>query len=86
MTPTNRAKKKNTYIEGFPGGLVVKDMALPLSWHRFRPWSGNFHIPWAWPKEIFSPLIPLLAQHHTIGKEPPTPSFFLKNERFGPYI
>ena len=26
----------------FSGGLVVKDLALPLLWHGFRPWPGNF--------------------------------------------
>ena len=28
---------KNTVWE-FPGGLVVKDLALLLLWHRFDPW------------------------------------------------
>ena len=26
----------------FPGGVVVKDMALSLVWHRFDPWPGTF--------------------------------------------
>ena len=25
----------------------VKDPALSLLWHRFDPWDGNFHVPWA---------------------------------------
>ena len=25
----------------FLGGLVVKDLTLPLLWHRFDPWPGE---------------------------------------------
>ena len=35
----------------FPGGLVVKDLALSLLWRGFDPWPGNFLMPWGWPKE-----------------------------------
>ena len=34
----------------------VKDLVLPQLWHRlqlqhgFDSWPGNFHMPWAWPK------------------------------------
>ena len=35
----------------FPGGLVAKDLALSLLWHRFNPWPGNFRMPQAWPKQ-----------------------------------
>ena len=40
----------------FPGGLVVKDLGLPLlwlrslQWHRLDPWPGNFPMPWVRPK------------------------------------
>ena len=34
----------------FPGCLVVKDSILLLLWFRFDPWSGNFHMLWAWQK------------------------------------
>ena len=27
----------------FPGGLVVKDLALSLLWLSFNPWPGNVH-------------------------------------------
>ena len=35
----------------------VKDPALALLWlrsplwHGFNPWTGKFHMPWAWPKD-----------------------------------
>ena len=29
----------------------VKDLALSLLRLGFNPWSGNFHIPWMWPKK-----------------------------------
>ena len=36
-------KSKNLRnIAELPGGLAVKDLALPLLWLRFIPWSGNF--------------------------------------------
>ena len=35
----------------FPGGLVVKDLALSLLWHRFTPLLGNFCMLWVWPKK-----------------------------------
>ena len=41
----------------FPGVLVVKDLALSLlwlwlqPWCGFDPWSGNFCMLWAWPKQ-----------------------------------
>ena len=46
------------YIEStggleFPGGLMVKGLALPLLWPRFDPWPGNFHMLWAQPKSNF---------------------------------
>lgn len=36
----------------FPGGLVVKDVALLWLWLRLDPWPWNFSKPWLWPKEI----------------------------------
>ena len=30
----------------FPGGLTVKDSALPLLWLRSEFWPRNFHMPW----------------------------------------
>ena len=30
--------------QGFPGGLAVKDSALPLLWLRFDPWCSNSHM------------------------------------------
>ena len=48
--------KTNVYL-GVPWCRIkVKDLALSpqqlwlLLWHRFHPWPGNFHMPWAWPK------------------------------------
>ena len=44
-------------VEEFPGGLVVKDLALSLLWlrsplwHRFDPWPGKFHILSGQPKK-----------------------------------
>lgn len=43
------------YIEStggleFPGGLMVKGLALPLLWPRFDPWPRNFHMPQAQTK------------------------------------
>ena len=35
----------------FPGGLMAKDLALLLWWHRFNPWPRNFYMPWAQPKQ-----------------------------------
>ena len=35
----------------FPGGLVVKDLALSLLWLRSLLWPGIFHMPWVWPEE-----------------------------------
>ena len=32
-------------IREFPGGLVVKDLALSLLWLGFHPWPRNFHMP-----------------------------------------
>ena len=37
--------------EGVPGGLAVKDSALPLLWLGFDSRSWNFCVPWAWPKK-----------------------------------
>ena len=31
----------------FPGGLVIKDLALSLLWCGFSPWPGNFRMSWA---------------------------------------
>ena len=28
----------------------VKNLALLLQWHGFKPWPGNFHMSWAWPE------------------------------------
>lgn len=38
------------YILEFPGGPVVKDLALSLLLHGFK----NFHMLWAWQKKITS--------------------------------
>ena len=41
----------------------AKDLALLLLWlrsvlwHRFSPWPGNFHMPWAWPTTTKSRII-----------------------------
>ena len=35
----------------FPGGLVVKDLALSLLCPGFKPWPRNFCMPWVWPKK-----------------------------------
>ena len=35
----------------FPGGLVVKDLALLLLQLEYDPQPGNLHIPWTWPKK-----------------------------------
>ena len=37
--------------ERVPGGLAVKDSALPLLWLGFDSRSWNFCVPWAWPKK-----------------------------------
>ena len=29
----------------------VKDLVLPLPWHRFNPWPGNFRVLWVQPKK-----------------------------------
>ena len=34
----------------FPGGSVVKDLALSLLWCKFDPWPRNFHMLQGWPK------------------------------------
>ena len=31
-----------TTVKEFPGGLVVKDLALSLRWLGFNSWPGNF--------------------------------------------
>ena len=42
----------------FPGGLVVKDLALlllwlgSLLWSWFDPWPGDFCMQWVWQKKI----------------------------------
>ena len=51
---------KNVGKEGsYQSSLLAqwaKDLALSLLWHglllwlKFNPWPGNFHMPWAWPK------------------------------------
>ena len=38
-------------IKEFCSGLVVKDPALAVLWLGSDPWPGNFHMPWAPPKE-----------------------------------
>ena len=38
-------------VKEFPGGLLVKDLALSLLWRRFNPWPRNFCMPLAWPKK-----------------------------------
>ena len=39
-------------LTGFPGGLVVKVLALSLLWFGFRPWfSRNFYSLWAWARK-----------------------------------
>ena len=45
--PTSKKKKKN--LE-FPGGLVVKDLALSPQLLGFCHRPGNFSMPWAQPK------------------------------------
>ena len=35
----------------FPGGLVVKDLALSLLWLGFYPWPVNFYMSWVQPKK-----------------------------------
>ena len=39
------------YLWEFPCGLVVKDPALSLLWHRFEPRPRNFYVLWAQPKK-----------------------------------
>lgn len=29
----------------------VKEQTLSLLWHRFHPWSQNFHLLWVRPKK-----------------------------------
>lgn len=38
---------KMSILGDFPGGLEVKDLALPLLrlWYRLEPWSRNFRMP-----------------------------------------
>ena len=31
--------------------LCVKDQVLPQLWLEFRPWPGNFHMPWVQPDQ-----------------------------------
>ena len=38
-------------IQGFPGGLVVKNSVLSLLWLKFTPRFGSFHMPLVWPKK-----------------------------------
>ena len=51
----------------FPGGLVVKDLALSLLWLRsllwsdFDPWPGDFHMLQAQLKKAKSRMAPLLG-------------------------
>ena len=50
-------REKNRQLLEFPGGPVVKDLALSLLWlrlqlwHGLDPWPRNFYIPQAWPRE-----------------------------------
>ena len=37
--------------EEFPSDLVVKKLALSLTWHRFNPWPRNFFMPQVQPKK-----------------------------------
>ena len=39
-----RSLKRND--QEFPGGLLVKKLALSRLWLRFDPWSGTFHMLW----------------------------------------
>ena len=48
--------KKRIIKQEFPGGLVVKDLALSPLWLGFDPWPGNFHMPWKSPKNENSKL------------------------------
>ena len=53
----------------FPGGLAVKDSALPLLWFRFNTWPRNFHMQWAKTQQLIRSLcfmLTSLLQHHTI--------------------
>ena len=43
--------KSKVEIWDFPGALELKDSALSQQWLSLDPWSGNFCIPWAWPKK-----------------------------------
>ena len=58
---TGAALKRKKKIKGrkifseFPRGLVVKDLALSLLWHRFNPWPGYFHKPQAPPPQKRTP-------------------------------
>ena len=53
----------------FPGGLEVKDLALSLLWRGFDPWSRDFYMSQAWPKQnkkrtvSFNLTIPLLGMY-----------------------
>ena len=35
--------------------LSLQQLGL-LLWHRFNPWPGNVHRPWAWGKKKKNPL------------------------------
>ena len=61
-------------VREFPGGLVVKGLALSLLWLRsllrygFSPWPGDFCMPWAWPKKGKKCMLDLiLARAHVMN-------------------
>ena len=39
-------------VKEFPGGLLVKDLALSLLGHTFNLWPGNFHMRQVQPKKM----------------------------------
>lgn len=38
-------------VSEFPGGLVVKNLALSCCGNRFDPWPGNLHMVWIGPRK-----------------------------------
>ena len=50
----------------FLGGLVVKDMALSLLWHRFDPWPGNCCVAKK-KKEKATPDLPIITSQKEVN-------------------
>ena len=64
----------------FPGGLVVKDLALLLQWQGFDPWPGNFRMLWPYPPAKKRAQIPFTrAPLSWPNFLPKTPLFLKKN-------